>query len=770
MKLQGLSVFFCLIAVPVILVLSYYVQAQVNTIALQTAYDTKLLDATHDAMVALEINTANEDLSSVSDALRSIVTASTNTFINSLATNLGMSNATKSAVQPYIPAILVTLYDGYYIYSPTKTPKICTDQNGQAVYVGDKGVVDAGANAYGRKYTYTYVDNNDDGENDINENTVENLDYGSLLYKLEGSDEYTTKIIESDGAGGVCTDFRTDYVLKSYIPYAARYVKGSTDIVINYTLDNYITVYGNIGGVYYTKSGYYSDVNVENIQVNGSNADYLKNYSDTEIEEFCLAQNNMKIDVTLDGRTTIIHSDSDDAKKAIAYYMRSYVFSKWLEEKLPDLEEADIQERISKENNEAYGHLLLGNNDTGVIDGVDLLVRFEEKRNKIFDSAQNPEVEDCTFSLHKRDVMKNSIQYNLNLSMSAYNQMSLNATEIRMPVIDEVSWDALTSKMSVLTFMQGFACGMKIYNNFALVSSTNNEFTVIPEEIYYVTKGTESGMNDEVTKYHRIDCPTLEATLNNDLTKLEETVTSFKSKEVKYDKIYDKYEATYKYDHKNIACYDCIISGNYESPRKIDGEDKTGYYHTFVYKDLSDKQLKAYMIAIGKERQSLYRTNAIVNTQGTQVEDFINLACTTNSIEIDLPSGIQYKDIKSVEVVIAETGGYKLPVATLRATTSSGSYWITNKDSSDAARNFRVVANQKKEQTITLNLSEATNSVSITTDAEGNPVTNVVYNRTIQSSTATFSKVHLRLVEDGNNNDSSDDFTFKVKSVKINYK
>ena len=94
MKLQGLSVFFCLIAVPIVLVMTYYIQAQVNTIALQMSYDTKLLDATHDSLVALEINTANEDLSNVSDSLRSIIKASTNIFTNTLATNLEMSNAT----------------------------------------------------------------------------------------------------------------------------------------------------------------------------------------------------------------------------------------------------------------------------------------------------------------------------------------------------------------------------------------------------------------------------------------------------------------------------------------------------------------------------------------------------------------------------------------------------------------------------------------------------------------------------------------------------
>ena len=117
MKLQGLSVIFCLIVVPIVLILSYYVHAQITTITTQMSYNTKLLDATHDAMSALELNTANENLSSVSDSLRSIISASSNTFMNSLSTNFGMSNASHSALQPYIPAILYTLYDGYYIYS-----------------------------------------------------------------------------------------------------------------------------------------------------------------------------------------------------------------------------------------------------------------------------------------------------------------------------------------------------------------------------------------------------------------------------------------------------------------------------------------------------------------------------------------------------------------------------------------------------------------------------------------------------------------------------
>ena len=111
MRLQGVGIIFALIVLPIILVMSYYIQLEVDTLSLQKSYDSKLLDSTYDAMSAFEINTANEDLSTVSDSLRTIVEASSNVFITTLATNMGMSNASKSMIEPYIPAILFTMYD-----------------------------------------------------------------------------------------------------------------------------------------------------------------------------------------------------------------------------------------------------------------------------------------------------------------------------------------------------------------------------------------------------------------------------------------------------------------------------------------------------------------------------------------------------------------------------------------------------------------------------------------------------------------------------------
>ena len=134
MKVDGLGVILAIILLPIILVVTYYIQLQVDTIAKENSYNTKLLSATYDAMSAFEINTANEELSTVADSMRSMILASNNVFLNSLATNLGISNANKEHLQQYIPAVLYTMYDGYYIYAPTETPVVAEkkeeDSNG----------------------------------------------------------------------------------------------------------------------------------------------------------------------------------------------------------------------------------------------------------------------------------------------------------------------------------------------------------------------------------------------------------------------------------------------------------------------------------------------------------------------------------------------------------------------------------------------------------------------------------------------------------------
>ena len=55
MKLQHLAIIFIIIILPISLVIGEYIQAQIDTIYIQTGYSKKLQDATYDAMKAFQL-------------------------------------------------------------------------------------------------------------------------------------------------------------------------------------------------------------------------------------------------------------------------------------------------------------------------------------------------------------------------------------------------------------------------------------------------------------------------------------------------------------------------------------------------------------------------------------------------------------------------------------------------------------------------------------------------------------------------------------------
>ncbi len=199
MKLQNMTVIFIIIMIPIILVVSYYIGLQINTITMQKNYTVKLQTAAKDSIQALEINTVewNSASSNLADSKRRDVLAAINTFTISLANGMGIGGAGKGRIQTYIPAIVYTMYDGYYIYS--------------ASLMKDQDTTSEGLTQF-----------NEDG-------TIKSNETSSY-----------------------------QYILKPYSPYSARYASanGSIDVTVNYTLDNYIRVYGTVNGEYQAKEGY----------------------------------------------------------------------------------------------------------------------------------------------------------------------------------------------------------------------------------------------------------------------------------------------------------------------------------------------------------------------------------------------------------------------------------------------------------------------------------------------------------------------------------
>ena len=805
MKLQGVSVIFALIVLPLILVLTYYIQLQVDTIEMQNEYDRKLLDSTYGAMSAFEINTANEDLSTVSDSLRTIIEASTNVFMNTLATNFGMSNASRSYLEPYIPAILYTLYDGYYISAPTRTPVFLVDSSGNAVTVGTPGLtIDKTSGDFTYREVHTSVESqnncndciktqqadgkilcepnkNPGGENHIvyddGDTNKENTEYKNMSAEEQAKLQITYKQLEDKGKedsyGQVLflkknetnkyttnideAELEIDHVLKTYMPYSARYRQGDPnstnyyDITVIYTLDNYVTIQGNVGKVYYTKSGYLlpkNSVVVEELKVKqtkedgteeyvtktGTEAKKLLEYNQNDAKELIESGAYVKIrikdKINSDGSInstdgTIISCGEDlkstaefneelkilnnrydkaasylvqvkkleseskisaedkatidaflsdtnydyssfsnyenklefakiqltkdineiqyklDEISAVTYYVTGEIFSNWIYEtfvnKYP-VKEKNLVEISGQSYNLVKGKTQVSHdfeNSETLVFNIEGTQNNRTSKNKSVMEIAN----DSPFYTHKLNIIRDSIQYNLNLAMSTYNNMLISTKDYAMPVIQNEEWEKILNNVSIVSFMQGYDCGLKTYSNYKIVSSTNNEISILPEEIYYVEK---SQFSDETTEYHRINCSKLKEKDDKSGASEDYKYLAFISKDVKYDKIYNKTNAQvpYKYDHKNVACYECINDGNYKRTDVFDTQDNTNYT---AFENLR----KAYYIGVGKSRNNLYKMNAINNSEGYEIifdKNGGNIVGTTTSLHLN--------DIKSIEIVL----------------------------------------------------------------------------------------------------------------------
>ena len=210
MKLQNFAVIFIVIILPISLVVSEYTGNLITVANKQAEYDSTLLNSTYDSVRAYQMNTLNNNYESATNSKVRDINASINSFFNSLATGLSSSGLGKQELKDYIPALLYTLYDGYYVYGAFDN----------IASISSTIDVDKSSNA---KY-----------------NTDANIS-------------------------------KKEYGLKPYIYYSCEYAKsGEYDLIVNYTLDNYITVTGTYkdpsnSWKNIALSGYY--INYNNVQV-----------------------------------------------------------------------------------------------------------------------------------------------------------------------------------------------------------------------------------------------------------------------------------------------------------------------------------------------------------------------------------------------------------------------------------------------------------------------------------------------------------------------
>ena len=164
MKIQYLAVIFIIIIMPIIIVFSEYLNTQMTMIKTEQGYDARLFDSTHDSLKAFQINTINSMYYTPESRVDNIE-ASVNTFFNSLVTSFNYDGNLASVMKEYIPAVVYTMYDGYYIYSPFQNtltninPDTVDDKYNKSILNGVKPYVSYSCRYRynGKEYIITYL-------------------------------------------------------------------------------------------------------------------------------------------------------------------------------------------------------------------------------------------------------------------------------------------------------------------------------------------------------------------------------------------------------------------------------------------------------------------------------------------------------------------------------------------------------------------------------------------------------------------------------------
>lgn len=543
MKFQYIAVIFVIIILPISLVIGFYTQSQIDIINRQTNYTTKLNGATYDAVKAFQLNTTNSYYSSVSDSKIRDIEASVNTFYNSLMSSLSY---TKSELQAYVPAIVYTLYDGYYIY--------------------------------GKRYnTYSDTEINDSGG--LIDMTIDT--------QLDDANKY-------------------EYGLKPFVYYSCRYfVDSKTDFIVNFTLDNFISIYGNIDGTYESVSGYL--INVDDCELNSENKVYK--YKGAEIEETETLKEYLKFNngessgvrngeytyvvyqnqkIYKSGNTyfwynqgtahTVENQEIKDAvdrqtQSAIDYYTEAYNFSNWVNDKLGSIRQENI--RLSDNSRQ------LEFTATEPI--------FETKN-------QDPEDVASTFNQHRTAVIKNSIISNLITAINSYNG-NISSYEYALPELTEEDWEKVVNNVCVISFMQGMPIGGKYFNNYVVIpNDKNNEFVDV-DSIYILTSDGQ---------YHMPNCTELVENSAYQQTIVGGYINTSFEKQTMDGSYYYKHVQNSNVQMPYTACYNCIVNagGKYDLQNDIFANEtnRIGSYDISILRN-------SYLTFLAREKYNLYKTN-----------------------------------------------------------------------------------------------------------------------------------------------------------------
>ena len=595
MKLQHLAIVFVIIIMPISLIMASYIQNQIDAIEIQTAFDNGLINATYGAVKAFQLNTTNNKYSSISDSKIRDIEASVNTFYTLLLGSLEDDAYSTNDLQMYVPALLYTLYDGYYIYSS--------------------------------------YDN---------------------VYSTTGADEDEKVQITLDG-----NNFQNG--LKPYVYYSAKYklINGNI-IVVNYTLDNEITVYGDFGGKegYVTKSGYLIN---PDLVTNVNTGSKTLTYDGITIEPEELTEHLITIEDQTTGATKSddyryifyqnkkVYQDHDDggnllynddgspkifwydnymktyvndaeireyakncnmlSTSAFDYYYEAQEFSEWVRDNLGDITQADT----------------IRSEDGITTIGSDTEYLSENTGNeKIFyaDKDNDPMLSSSAFNNHRIAVIRKSIETNLGTVIANYRSTSLY--NYAMPVMSDEDWYKILNNVSLVSFLQGMSIGYRMYNNYAVITNNINKEVVTAENVYIVAKNKDTNSRE----YHKPGCEDLIQGIRNGTMEIVGAypIASFQRQTVRISEADERHYYLQACNGDELTgCYNCIVNAtaDYDTDDIIDGTIEHYEDENNIIYDSNDiaEIRKSYLTALARERYDLYKSNFDLSNLGKDDED-----------------------------------------------------------------------------------------------------------------------------------------------------
>ena len=466
MKLQYLTVIFILIVLPIIIVFSAYMTNQMDTIKTEQVYDQRLLDSSYDAIKALQLNTINTTYYTPETRVENLE-AAVNTFFNSLTTAFKYEGYKSEIMKEYVPAVVFTMYDGYYIYSPfrntvvgVKSANIDEEYKDNSIMDGLKPFV-----AYNCKYEK-------DGVKYIINYTLDNYIVIDVFGMREDGTKDTNAYFQKEGylvngitkSGNVYTYDGFQFTNQ----YKPNNEEGDAEVV-NETLSEYLFLDGVYKKYYYTTidgTKYYYEGESTSAYVlpkNGDKIFYIDNTGNKAYQTKEYDSNNENSKKIFN----VYYKKIFNNNSAYMYYKEAYEFTKWVKDNLGDLKPSDAD---TFELTDSYN---------------------------IFSGTM--QYSNSNFNRHRSEIIRKVIEANLAPAITGFSKYSSSTEDFIMPKISETDWELLENNVCTATFLQGFRFGDKSYNSYAVIPNNFNKEYVDEDDIYLLNynNDTYSKANDK---------------------------------------------------------------------------------------------------------------------------------------------------------------------------------------------------------------------------------------------------------------------------------